>query len=195
MNSFFTIANKNKILYKEKMSKFVAYVFPIKDEVDFKKELNQIKKDHPNANHHCYAFKTENISKYSDDGEPSNAAGPHIMGQILSKKIFNVGIVVVRYFGGIKLGISGMIKSYREATRILLEQSDIIKIQACINYDVHFLYNQMDLVMSLLKQHSIEIIEKNLDLKCNLKIKCPKSKIKEFSKIFKKNNVDFIISQ
>ena len=114
--NYFTITKEVENVYVEKKSKFIAYLFPIKDEYDFKETLDDIKKVHPKANHHCWAYvlgEKYEIEKYSDDGEPAGAAGLPILGQLKSKKLTYCACVVVRFFGGIKLGKGGMIKAYK----------------------------------------------------------------------------------
>ena len=158
--NYFTIAKEVENVYVEKKSKFIAYLFPIKDEYDFKETLDDIKKVHPKANHHCWAYvlgeKCE-IEKYSDDGEPAGAAGLPILGQLKSKELTYCACVVVRFFGGIKLGKGGMIKAYKEATSQSIECANIIQKEICIEYRVKVKYVHVNRIMQLVKRNNIVI--------------------------------------
>ena len=124
-----TIAANSEGIYKEKGSKFIAIASPVYSEDEFKTFLNQVKKDYHDARHHCYAFKiglTDNEYRYNDDGEPNNSAGAPIYGQIQSFNVTNIAIVVVRYFGGTKLGVGGLITAYKEAAKDALQNIKIV---------------------------------------------------------------------
>ena len=128
--SFNTIKSPvENILLKEKGSKFIGFAFPVDDEEDLKKSLQKIREEHPKATHHCYAFrlgmKGENY-RANDDGEPSGSAGLPIYNQLLAHDITNVLVIVVRYYGGTKLGVSGLVKTYKESAKITLEEAEII---------------------------------------------------------------------
>ena len=129
MADFLTIQKKSEGIYKEKGSKFIAYAYPIKTEEEVRPLLKSLKKEYYDARHHCYAFvlgKDKKRFRAADDGEPSNSAGAPILGQIRSLDLTNVLVVVVRYFGGTKLGVPGLITAYREAAKDALNQSTIV---------------------------------------------------------------------
>jgi len=129
-DTFKTIAlPSSEILFKEKNSKFFGYSFPILSEIEVKPIIDTLRKQHPNAGHFCYAYQigTENVVyRANDDGEPSNSAGAPIYGQIQSFELTNILIVVVRIFGGTKLGVGGLISAYKTTTQLVLESSEII---------------------------------------------------------------------
>ncbi|OFY90150.1 MAG: YigZ family protein [Bacteroidetes bacterium RIFCSPLOWO2_12_FULL_31_6] len=161
-----TILNQTEGIYKEKGSKFIAIAFPIFSEEEFKEQLKEIKKKYHDARHHCYAYKlgiTENEYRTNDDGEPSNSAGAPIFGQIQSFELTNIAIIVVRYFGGIKLGVGGLISAYREATKEALNNAKIIERTVANFYKIEFDYKVMSDIMNLLKKNNIEIVNQVLE--------------------------------
>ena len=169
MDTYQTIAAPSEGIYKEKGSKFLAFAYPIFSEEEFKNHLAQLKKDYHDARHHCYAFKlglTENEYRYSDDGEPNNSAGKPIYGQILSKNITNVGIVVVRYFGGTKLGVGGLVTAYKEAAADALQNAKIIKQTVNNFYQILFDYPVMSEVMNFIKKHDLEVSKQVFETTC-----------------------------
>ncbi|AUC14881.1 YigZ family protein [Tenacibaculum sp. SZ-18] len=158
-----------EILYKDRNSKFFSYAFPVTTEDDIKKCLDELKKKHPNAGHHCYAWQlgTEKVSfRANDDGEPSNSAGKPIYGQIQAFDITNVLIVSVRYFGGTKLGVGGLINAYRTSVKMALEQSEIIQKTIDIQFKVIFGYDMMNKVQQVIKKNQLEILNQKLELNC-----------------------------
>ncbi len=166
-----------EILFKDKNSKFFGYAFPIHSEEDAKLHLEELKKKHHQARHWCYAWqigKEEQDYQFraNDDGEPSNSAGMPIYGQIQSFEVTNILIVVVRYFGGVKLGVGGLINAYRTAAQMALEASKIIKRTIDERFVIHFDYPEMNIVMRIIKEHNLNIIEQDLgsrlqDLYCS----------------------------
>lgn len=159
-DTYKTIAIISEGLYKEKGSKFIAIAASIFSEDDFKAFLTQVKKDYHDARHHCYAFKiglTENEYRYNDDGEPNNSAGAPIFGQIQSFNVTNIAIVVVRYFGGTKLGVGGLITAYKEAAKEALQNAKIIERTVDNFYQLDFGYEIMSDVMNFIKQHQLEV--------------------------------------
>ena len=161
MDTYFTIAVPSEGEYKEKGSKFIAFTYFVSDESSIKEKLEQLKKEHFKATHHCYAYRLGIDGKNyraNDDGEPSGTAGRPILGQIDSFGLTNVLIIVVRYYGGTKLGTSGLINAYREAAKNALEKSQ--KIEKIIEsiVEVSISYNQLNEMMQFLKQYEIEII-------------------------------------
>lgn len=161
-DSYKTIAKRSGALYKEKGSKFIGIAFPAINEDEFKATLDAIKSEYHDARHHCYAFKfgmDDNNYRYNDDGEPSNSAGAPIYGQIQSFELTNIGIVVVRYFGGTKLGVGGLIGAYRQAAKEALENAQLVSKTISDYYRLTFNYAIMGDVMTFLKQEQIEITE------------------------------------
>ena len=163
-----TIANQTEGVYKEKGSKFIGVAFPVFSEDEFKEKLQQLKKDYHDARHHCYAYKiglTDNEYRYSDDGEPNNSAGAPIYGQIQSFNITNIGIVVIRYFGGTKLGVGGLITAYKEAAKDALSNAKIIERTVDDFYQIDFGYKIMSNVMNFIKQNQLEVTSQVLEEK------------------------------
>lgn len=171
-DTFKTIASEsNEILFKEKNSKFYAYAFPLINEVEVKNFLEKLRKKHSSAGHFCYAFQTGTDTLYfrvNDDGEPSNSAGIPIYGQIQSFGLTNVLVVVVRYFGGIKLGVGGLISSYRTAAQLVLEESEIIEKTIDIQFQISFDYKNMNKVMRVIKEKNLTIISQNMNENCQI---------------------------
>lgn len=162
-----------EILFKEKSSKFFGYAFPIQSEVEVKPIIESLRKQHPNAVHFCYAYQigTETlVHRANDDGEPSNTAGMPIYGQIQSFGITNVLIVVVRIFGGVKLGVGGLIAAYKTAAQMTLESSEIIEKTIDIHYLVSFDYKNINKVMRVIKERNVEIASQKMGLSCEIEI-------------------------
>jgi uncharacterized YigZ family protein len=161
-DTYLTIAKPSEGLYKEKGSKFIAYAHKVYSDEEVKDILNKIKKDHPQARHVCYAYRLgidgENY-RYNDDGEPSGTAGKPIYGQLLSFNVTNVLIAVVRYFGGTKLGVGGLITAYKEAAKNALESAEIIEETAKRKLTFTFHYGKMSDVMNFLKRNDLEFTQ------------------------------------
>ena len=175
------------ILFKDKNSKFFSYAFPVTNEDDIKSFLIQLKKEHHSARHWCYAYQlgTETISyRANDDGEPSNSAGMPIYGQILSFEVTNILIVVVRYFGGVKLGVGGLINAYKTSAHQILETSNIIEKTININYLISFDYKNMNTVMRIIKEKSLNIIHQKLEMNCQITLSVRKNEADFIFKIF-----------
>ena len=163
----------SEILFKEKNSKFFGYAFPIQSESAVKPIIDSLRKQHPNAGHYCYAYQigAETIVyRANDDGEPSNTAGLPIYGQIQSFEVTNVLIVVVRIFGGIKLGVGGLISAYKTAALLTLESSEIIEKTIDIHYLISFNYKNINKVMRVIKEKNIVIVSQKMDLSCVIEI-------------------------
>jgi uncharacterized YigZ family protein len=173
-DTFKTIAfPSTEILFKEKNSKFFGYSFPILSEVEVKPIIDTLRKQHPNAGHYCYAYQIgiENIVyRANDDGEPSNSAGTPIYGQIQSFDLTNVLIVVVRIFGGVKLGVGGLISAYKTTAQLVLETSEIIEKTIDIHFIVSFDYKNMNKVMRVIKEKNIGIVNQKMELSCEIEI-------------------------
>lgn len=187
-DTYKTILNPSEeIFYKDKNSKFFGYSFPVLNEDDVKEKLELLKKKHHAARHLCYAYQlgTERIKyRANDDGEPSNSAGMPIYGQIQSFDLTYVLIVVVRYFGGIKLGVGGLISAYRTAARMALESSEIIEKTINIDYVLSFDYKNMNRVMRIIKENNLKIVTQKLELDCQIQISVRKKDAKKIFSIF-----------
>ncbi|MCB4797469.1 IMPACT family protein [Neotamlana laminarinivorans] len=175
------------VLFKDKNSKFFGYAFPVLTEDDVKLNLEIVKKEHHSARHWCYAYQigTEKIHyRANDDGEPSNSAGMPIYGQIQSFNVTNILIIVVRYFGGVKLGVGGLINAYRQTAQLALESATVIKKTININYLITFDYKNMNVVMRRIKEHQINIINQKLELNCQITISVRKTESEKIFEIF-----------
>lgn len=169
---------KADVLFKDKGSKFIGYAYPIQAEEEVKPLLEAIKKEHHSARHWCYAWQlgVENIRyRVNDDGEPTNTAGQPIYGQILSKEITNVLIIVVRYFGGVKLGVGGLINAYKTTALLLLDVCSIVTETIKVYYHLTFEYKDMNKVMRIIKENKIAIIKQEMSLNCIYLIEVRKS--------------------
>lgn len=176
-----------EILFKEKNSKFFGYAFPIASESEIKSLIEPLRKKHFNAVHFCYAFQTgiEKISfRANDDGEPSNSAGMPIYGQIQSFGVTNILIVIVRFFGGTKLGVGGLISAYKTAAQLTLEASTIIEKTVDIHFMISFDYKNMNKVMRIVKEKNLEIISQRMEMSCEIEIATPKKNAKIVLDIF-----------
>jgi len=177
-------------VYKEKGSKFIAYSFPVHSEENVKEKLEEVKKLEHSARHHCYAYilkPDKSAQRANDDGEPSSTAGKPILGQILSNDLTNILIIVVRYFGGLKLGVPGLIRSYKTAALDAISNSEIITKIIKEQFAVSFKYPQMNEVMRLVKEYNLEVVNTDFQIECNLIFVVAKSKSEEVVKTFKKN--------
>ena len=165
-------------LFRDKNSKFIGFAFPVTNEEQVKDHLEDIKKEHYAARHYCYAYQigTETIQyRVNDDGEPSNSAGMPIYGQIQSYDVTNILIVVIRYYGGVKLGVGGLINAYRTSAQLALEASVIIEKTINKEFQLKFEYKNMSKVMRLIKENDVEIKKQTLELNCLLEISVRKS--------------------
>jgi uncharacterized YigZ family protein len=177
-----TIEKPSVAEFKDRGSKFLAYAFPIITVDDFKKYLQQLKKEHPKAVHHCFGYRLGldgNNFRVSDDGEPAGTAGKPILGQIDSKGLTNVLVVVVRYFGGTLLGVPGLINAYRTASSLALQLTPIVQKQVLADYSLHFDYTRMNDVMIIIKQFGCEVKKQETQLFCDLTIGIPKGRVNE----------------
>jgi len=182
-DTFKSISKPSTGIYKELGSKFLSFAFPINSEDEIKDILAELKKDYFDARHHCYAYrlgKTGEIWRANDDGEPSSTGGKPILGQLLSNELSDVLIVVVRYFGGIKLGVPGLIKAYKSAAFDAIANSEIIdKVMMC-ELAITFDYLQMNQIMKLIKEMDVCIVEQQFDNMCLLKVRVRESSLDKF---------------
>lgn len=177
-----TIAQISTAEFKDRGSKFLAFAFPIETVDDFKKQLQILKKEHPKAVHHCFAYRIGtdgNNFRSSDDGEPSGTAGKPILGQIDSKDLTNVAVIVVRYWGGTLLGVPGLINAYKMAASMAFQVTPIIQKQVELKYSIEFDYTQMNEVMMILKQFNCTVITQEMQLFCMIETGIPKNRLEE----------------
>ena len=174
-------------LFKEKSSKFFGYAFPIESESAVKPIIESLRKQHPHAVHYCYAYQIgaeKIIYRTNDDGEPSNSAGAPIYGQIQSFGLTNILVVVVRIFGGIKLGVGGLITAYKTAAQMTLESSEIIEKTIDIHYLVSFDYKNINKVMRIIKEKNVEIVNQKMEMSCEIEIVTRKKNAEMIFNIF-----------
>lgn len=173
-DTFFTLSKVSEGLYKEKGSKFLAFAYPVASETAIKARLDELRKTYYDARHHCYAYilgpKMESY-RANDDGEPNHSAGDPILGQIRSHQLTNTLIVVVRYFGGTKLGVSGLIQAYKTAAAEAIANNEIVQDFTKAEISFQFEYLQMNEVMRILKDYPVEILTQNFDNQCNMSLR------------------------
>jgi len=192
---------KSEGIYKEKRSKFLAFAFPVTNEVTAKELIQNLKHTYYNANHHCFAWRlgiSGSNFRIDDDGEPSGTAGKPILGQIKSHQLTNILIVIIRYFGGIKLGTNGLIRAYKAASDDVIANASIIEKTVNNFFNISFSYNSMNDVMKIIKDENPEIICQQFGLNCLIKISIRQAKSAELiSRIEKIDGVktEFLYSQ
>ena len=177
-----TLSTRSTGEYREKGSKFIAYAYPVYTESEWQEKLEEVKKLHPKARHHCYAYRLgldQTQFRANDDGEPSGTAGRPILGQIDSFGLSNIIVIVIRYFGGTKLGTSGLKNAYKISTKEALEDADIILKTLEDIYHLQFDYSLMSKVMNAVKKLDLEIVEKDFSELGNLKIAIRQSELEE----------------
>lgn len=187
---YFTIEKSAIAEFKDRGSKFIAYAGPIAAVEEFKKQLDAIKKEHPKASHHCFAYRIgldKNIFRVSDAGEPSGTAGKPILGQIDSKQLTNIFVVVVRYFGGTLLGVPGLINAYKTAASLVLQVTPAVQKPVEVNYKLQFDYTVMNEVMMAVKQCNCTVLNQEMQLFCNITIGIPKNRLDEV--MFRLNDI------
>jgi uncharacterized YigZ family protein len=179
---YYTIEKTSFAEFKDRGSKFLAFSYSISSADDFKKQLQQLKKEHPKAVHHCFAYRLgidKNNFRVSDDGEPSGSAGRPILGQIDSKELTDVAVIVVRYFGGTLLGVPGLINAYKTATSMALQLTPIIQKPVLVRYQLQFDYTRQNDVMMILKQYNCSVIKQEQQLFCVLETGVPRARVEE----------------
>ncbi len=179
-----TIKSKSKeVLYKVKGSKFFGYAFPVQTETDVHKLLEEIRNKHHKARHWCYAYSIgvgDVKYRVNDDGEPSNTAGQPIYGQILSADLNNILIVVVRYFGGVKLGVGGLISAYKSTAKMAIEESLIVQRTIDDVFKIKCSYEDLDKILRLLSQLDLKILKQNMEMDCEIEVAVRQSKSPKF---------------
>ncbi len=172
-DSYLTLAESAEALYKEKGSKFLAYAYPVSSEEQIRECLDALRKRYYDATHHCYAWRLgadgQNY-RVNDDGEPSSTAGRPILGQLLSYGVTDVLVVVVRYFGGTKLGVSGLIAAYKESASAVLSAARIIERTVDVQFEVEFGYLVMNDVMRVVKEMRLDVLEQRFDNLCTMRL-------------------------
>ena len=177
-----TIEKPSVAEFKDRGSRFIAFSFPVKDVNEFKERLAIVKKEHPKATHHCFAYRIGlegTIYRVSDDGEPSGSAGRPILGQIDSKQVTDVLIIVARYFGGTLLGVPGLINAYKTAAALVLQVTPLVQKAVLVNYRLQFDYTQMNEVMTISKQFDCLVSQQEMNLFCSLQLGIPKHRLDE----------------
>ncbi len=188
-DTYLTIEKSTEAIFKDKGSKFLAYAYPVENDQQIKEILNQLKKEHHTANHHCYAYRlgADKMNyRANDDGEPNNTAGKPILGQIQSNDLTNILIVVVRYFGGTLLGVSGLINAYKNSASDVIKVSSIIEKQILFNYTIQFYFEHLNDVMKLLKQLDCKIINQQFDNNCEISFSICKANSEQCEEKLKK---------
>lgn len=191
-DSYIGIADVSEGLYKDKGSRFIAYAYPVVSEEEVKPLVDALKKEHHAARHHCFAYRIGmegSVFRANDDGEPSGTAGRQILGAIDSAGLSDVLVVVVRYFGGILLGVPGLIRAYREAAADALANAVTVERIPVRRYGLEFCYEQMNDVQKLLKSFpGVRTVAQDFDLLCNMQVDVRLSDIVNFEKRIKDNN-------
>ncbi len=178
MSQYLTIAAPSTGSYKEKNSKFLAFAYPVNSEADIKEILHNLKKAYFDARHYCYAYRLEadgQVYRANDDGEPNHSAGDPILGQIKSANLTNILLVVVRYFGGVKLGVSGLIQAYKTAAQKALAAATIVQKTEHSQLNLYFNYEQLNEVMSLVKDPKYTIVKQDFTDNCTITVQYPKT--------------------
>lgn len=187
-DTYKTIAQPTEgILFKERQSKFYGYAYPIQTEAKVKSIIEAIRKKHHKANHVCFAWQIglENPTyRVNDDGEPNNTAGMPIYGQLQAYQLTDILLVVARIFGGTKLGVGGLVKAYRTASQITLDASQIIQKTIRQHFELIFQYEQLDVVMRIIKQRNLEVVSQKLAIGCELIISVRKKDAEDIHQLF-----------
>jgi len=188
ISKYHTLNAPSESLYKEKGSKFFGYAFPVYSEEDVKEKLEEVRKVHNAARHHCYGYRlgvgAEERYRANDDGEPSNSAGKPIYGQLLSAEITNVLIIVVRYFGGTKLGVGGLISAYKIAAKEAIDAGEIVEQEIMNYYKINFEYPEMSEVMNFVKQQKLDVISQVFETSCEISFRISLKKSPSISTYF-----------
>ncbi len=188
-DTYKTIKNRAQGTFRDRASKFIAVAIPVITEDEVKESLIALKKEYYDATHHCYAYQLgfdKSAYRINDDGEPSGTAGRPIFGQIQSKDLTNILIVVIRYYGGTKLGVSGLINAYKTAAKEALDTAEIIEKTIKDVYEISFAYDKMNDVMKVLKDEDAEQLYHHFELDCKIVFSVRKSDSDKIYDIFSK---------
>lgn len=189
MDTYKTIASSvQEVIFKEKSSKFLGYAFPVTSEEEIKAHLEEVKKEHFSARHWCYAWQlghgTNQRYRANDDGEPNNTAGIPIYGQIQSFELTNILVIVVRYFGGIKLGVGGLVQAYRTTAQLTLQEAEIEEKLITEELRIRFEYPLMNKVMRVVKEQNLNITQQLLTENCELHLAIRQSDYQRMQELF-----------
>lgn len=189
MDTYKTIASSvQEVIFKEKSSKFLGYAFPVTSEEEIKAHLEEVKKAHFSARHWCYAWQlgygTNQRYRANDDGEPNNTAGIPIYGQIQSFELTNILVIVVRYFGGIKLGVGGLVQAYKTTTQLTLQEAEIEEKLITEELRIRFEYPLMNKVMRVVKEQNLNITQQLLTENCELHLAIRQSDYQRMQELF-----------
>jgi uncharacterized YigZ family protein len=179
---YYTIEKTATAEFKDRGSKFIGYACPVKTVPECKDKLNEIKKAHPKATHHCFAYRIGldgNTWRVSDDGEPSGTAGKPILGQIDSKELTGTLVVVVRYFGGTLLGVPGLINAYKSAASLALQMTPVTQKQVEKEYRVQFDYTGINDIMTVVRQYNCRVVQQEMQLFCYMILAIPNNRLTE----------------
>ena len=177
-----TIEKAGMAQFSDRGSKFFGYALPLVSVDDFRRQLALLRKEHPKATHHCFAYRLGTdgtVYRVSDDGEPSGSAGRPLLGQIDSRQLTQVLIVVVRYFGGTQLGVPGLIHAYKTTAALALDQTPVVQKPVLIPYRLEFDYTRMNDVMRVIKQFDCLVTQQDNQLFCRLETGIPKNCLQE----------------
>ncbi len=188
-DTYLTIATTSEAIFKDKGSKFLAFAYPVSSEEVVKKILGDLRKQHFSATHHCYAFRLgadKQVYRANDDGEPKYTAGKPILGQIQSKDLTDILIVVVRYFGGTLLGVGGLVNAYKQAAAEALANATIVEKTVKDVFEITFDYLQMNEVMKIIKDENLEQLQQHFELVCKLRLSVRKNNFNKVQELFSK---------
>ena len=196
MSSFFTLQRDSEALLKEKGSKFLAYAFPIIDVADSKEKLESVQAIHPKARHFCSALRIglsdEEYYLTNDDGEPANSAGAPILGQLRSFNITNAYIVVVRYFGGTKLGVGGLISAYKEVSALAIKENKIVEQRIKKNLVFETNYSLLGDILAVIDKNNLKVEMENLESKAIVKLIVEEEKLAQTKALFERFNLTYL---
>lgn len=191
-DTYKSIAKEYTGIYKESGSRFLAYAFPVSGEEEIKNIIEKLKREHYSARHHCYAYRLGpggDVWRANDDGEPSSTAGKPILGQILSRELSDILIVVVRYFGGVKLGVPGLIKAYKMATADALESAQIVEKICMTGYKADLAFEQLNSALRIIRDYNAVINRQVFDNNCTIEFSVRLRDAKKIEEEFIKNNI------
>ncbi|MBR6269666.1 MAG: YigZ family protein [Bacteroidales bacterium] len=186
-DQYLSISAPSTGIYKDNGSKFLAFAYPVESEEQVKEHLAALRKEYFDARHHCYAYRIGHLGQIwraNDDGEPSSTAGKPILGQLLSSELSDILVVVVRYFGGVKLGVPGLIKAYKTATSEALSAASTITKTASATYEITFGYEDQGRAMKTIKDMALPVVSQHFDAICKITVRVRLTQIQAFGKAF-----------
>jgi uncharacterized YigZ family protein len=198
MDFYYTIESSGIAEFKDRGSRFIAYSFPLASKEGFKFRLQEAKKRHPKATHHCFAYRLgldETEFRVSDDGEPSGTAGRPILGQIDNKELTNTLIIVVRYFGGTLLGVPGLINAYKTAASFVLQVTPVVQKQVEVIYRLQFDYSMLNDIMTIVKLYNCTVLNQDMQLFCTMTIGIARRSMEEvLNRLKEMRNLEFTLN-